>query len=199
LTQEFTEYFMMRARWVFQDLTPELPAVGMATVARWWPGKYYLVSTIQLDESSVTPGSSKNFPSVEFVQPMLVGVGSTGFMVPYEQAPSSHELVSNGPITYKTKISVPFRNAVPAPNKFVMQVFRCNKTYFNWFKNPIGSFDNLIEVLRAATRLKGDRTGDVRFEELPLVEREYFNLSEARAGHKETVDLLAKGALLAGA
>ena len=42
----------MRARWVCPNPSPELPIVGQAIVAYWWPGKYYIVSTIQLDSSS---------------------------------------------------------------------------------------------------------------------------------------------------
>jgi hypothetical protein len=179
----------MRARWVFNELTPELPGVGMTTVASWWPGKYWLVSTIQLDESSVTPGSSKNFPFVGFIQPTLVGVGSTGFLVPYEQAPSAHESVSNGPLIYRASVCVPIGKAVPSPNKFVTQIFRCNKI-------AIRSFDGLLDWLYAATRLKGVGTGTVMpFDQVPLFEREYSRLSDARAGHRETVDLLVQGQL----
>jgi hypothetical protein len=41
----------MRARWVLREPESELPTVGYAIVAKWWPGIYYLVSTIQLDLS----------------------------------------------------------------------------------------------------------------------------------------------------
>jgi hypothetical protein len=39
----------MRARWVSPRPKPELPIVGQAIVATWWPGRYHFVSTIQLD------------------------------------------------------------------------------------------------------------------------------------------------------
>jgi hypothetical protein len=39
----------MRARWVSPRPAPELPIVGQAIVATWLPGRYYFVSTIQLD------------------------------------------------------------------------------------------------------------------------------------------------------
>jgi hypothetical protein len=42
----------MRARWVLHSPSPEIPIVGQARVATWWPGRYYFVSTIQLDSSS---------------------------------------------------------------------------------------------------------------------------------------------------
>lgn len=42
----------MRARWVLHRPSPEPPVVGQAIVARWWPGRYYLVSTIEMDQSS---------------------------------------------------------------------------------------------------------------------------------------------------
>jgi hypothetical protein len=42
----------MRARWVSEEANPELPAIGTAIVASWWPKRYYWVSTIQLDSAS---------------------------------------------------------------------------------------------------------------------------------------------------
>jgi len=42
----------MRARWVLNDPSPELPMVGWAIVASWWPTIYHAVSTIQLDSAS---------------------------------------------------------------------------------------------------------------------------------------------------
>ena len=147
----------MRARWVFHELTPELPGVGMATVASWWPGKCWLVSTVQLDESSVrNPGSAEVFPSVEFIQPKVV----------YD---FSNALDTRADIV-DVKVRVPIGTAVPRPGKFITQIFRCE-------------------------RLKGDRSGFARSDELPLFEREYSSLSEARAGHRETVDMLARGKL----
>ena len=42
----------MRARWVLETPNPETPSVGSAVVASWWPGRYYWISTIQLDPTS---------------------------------------------------------------------------------------------------------------------------------------------------
>jgi|SRR6185295_3090629 len=42
----------MRARWVRRDPSPELPGIGSAIVATWWPGRYYKVQTIELDNNS---------------------------------------------------------------------------------------------------------------------------------------------------
>src|SRR2546428_9903903 len=41
----------MRARWVRQE-PPSKSHIGFAIVARWFPGRYYLVSTICSDGSS---------------------------------------------------------------------------------------------------------------------------------------------------
>lgn len=176
----------------------------MATVASWYPGKYWLVSTVQLDESSVKNyQSSKFLPSVEFIQPTWTDSPISTYCGDSWGSPihvSSRTLEELGFDMDKRitplKTSVPIGKAVPAPNKFVTQIFRCNKTYFKWSKTPIASLDNLIDVLRATAHLKGERSGYVRFEDLPLFEREYFNLSDARAGHKETVELLAQGRLV---
>jgi hypothetical protein len=35
----------MRARWVSENPSPRFPVVGSATVAAFWPWKYYLVTT----------------------------------------------------------------------------------------------------------------------------------------------------------
>jgi hypothetical protein len=42
----------MRCRWVKRNLSVQLPLVGQSIVAMWWPGRYYWVSTIQLDRDS---------------------------------------------------------------------------------------------------------------------------------------------------
>lgn len=41
----------MRARWVRED-PPSTSHIGFAVVARWFPGRYYLVSTIRCDGTS---------------------------------------------------------------------------------------------------------------------------------------------------
>lgn len=59
----------MRARWVVQNPSPELPIVGQARVASWWPGSYYIVSTIQIDASDplhrLTETIERMFPHEE--------------------------------------------------------------------------------------------------------------------------------------
>jgi hypothetical protein len=99
----------------------------MAIVATWWPGRYYKVSTVQLDSSS---------PIAQLAQSM-------------EQ-------------------KVPFEKVVPGPDKYITQVFRCTA-------------DGIVRSF---------------FE--PLFERQYSCISSARAGHKETVDLLERGRLQLG-
>jgi len=42
----------MKARWVLHYPAPELPGIGMAIVASWWPGRFYKVSTVQLDSAA---------------------------------------------------------------------------------------------------------------------------------------------------
>jgi hypothetical protein len=42
----------MRARWVSQRPSPKLPIIGQTHIASFWPGKYYFVSTIKLDQDS---------------------------------------------------------------------------------------------------------------------------------------------------
>ncbi len=61
----------MRVRWVSPRPSPELPIVGQAIVATWWPGRYYFVSTIQLDLSApirrLTEITSKSVRTDAFV------------------------------------------------------------------------------------------------------------------------------------
>lgn len=187
----------MRARWIFHDLEPELPGVGMATVASWRPGTYWLVSTVQLDESSVKNyKSSERYPSVEFIQP----IATTTYqlypsLVPQDAwrlSRTARELLCgpNEEQIYRAKVMVPIGKAVPSPGKFVTQIYRCNKY-------RVRSFDGMMDWLYASTRLKGETTGSIpSFGDLPLFEREYFNLSAARLGHVQTVDLLASGRLV---
>lgn len=42
----------MRARWVSQRPSPVIPIVGQAIIASFFPGRFFCVSTIQLDASS---------------------------------------------------------------------------------------------------------------------------------------------------
>jgi hypothetical protein len=43
----------MKPRWILNDPSPGgLPRVGTTVIAKWWPGRYYLVSTIRMDGSS---------------------------------------------------------------------------------------------------------------------------------------------------
>ena len=43
---------MLHARWSSSLPSPQLPVVAQTVVASWVPGRYYFVSTIQLDTSS---------------------------------------------------------------------------------------------------------------------------------------------------
>lgn len=114
----------MRARWVHHYPSPKSPVLGQALVASFLPGKYYLVSTIQLDSSS----------------------------------PLSR-------LTRSIDKGIAYQDVAPEPDGFVTGVFRCDK--MGWAK----SLDN------------------------PLYEREYSDLSQAECGHREIVELLAKGQL----
>jgi len=38
----------MKARWVYEN-RESVEAIGQAIVASWWPGRFYLVSTIHLE------------------------------------------------------------------------------------------------------------------------------------------------------
>lgn len=42
----------MKARWVLPNPDPRPPLIAQALVASWWPGRFYLVSTVLLDSSS---------------------------------------------------------------------------------------------------------------------------------------------------
>ena len=114
----------MRARWVLEVSNPELSTVGQAIVASWWPGKYYLVSTVMLDSAS----------------------------------PLSR-------LTRSIETGKPDAEVEPGPNVYVTQVIAC------------------------------DREGGVKSFEDPLYEKEFSGLTEARGGHRSTVELLAAGRL----
>jgi hypothetical protein len=175
----------MKARWVFNDLIPELPGVGMATVASWYPGKYWLVSTVQLDESSVKNyGPSRNYLCVEFIQPKcLFSEGIHGSSKGYEPRQAYVDV----------KIQVLIGKAVPHSG-FVTQVYKCNRIWVYSFDCSTGIVEPTL--YRFDLRHHLDRTCEIYAGELPLFEREYWRLSDARAGHKETVDLLAQGRLV---
>jgi hypothetical protein len=42
----------MKARWISEDPSPNLPVVGRAMVAGFWPWKYYMVTTFKEDYDS---------------------------------------------------------------------------------------------------------------------------------------------------
>ena len=42
----------MRARWVSHNPSPNSEIIGQTQIASFWPGRFYFVSTIQLDSSS---------------------------------------------------------------------------------------------------------------------------------------------------
>ena len=39
----------MRARWILDDSSPDTGRIGTTIIAKWWPGRYLLVSTVRLD------------------------------------------------------------------------------------------------------------------------------------------------------
>jgi hypothetical protein len=112
-----------RIRWT-QDLKLSGPgSIGHTIIATWWPGKYYLVMTIELDLNSPLARLTRSIKD------------SPSKVIPYNEV----EKVSN---------------------TFVTQIFKCDKS--GWVKehNPNS----------------------------PLYEREYSEISQARLGHKETID-----------
>lgn len=56
----------MRARWVLNDPSPELPLVGRAIVASWWPTVYHAVSTVQLDSASALARLTRSLVTGEY-------------------------------------------------------------------------------------------------------------------------------------
>jgi hypothetical protein len=42
----------MKARWVLHNPQPEMPVIGQAIVASWWPGRFHVVSTTKSDGTS---------------------------------------------------------------------------------------------------------------------------------------------------
>jgi len=116
----------MRARWVSRNPSPELPIVGQAKIASFWPGRFYFVSTVQLNSSNALNKLSRSLQGVE------------------------HNDISAG------------------PNKFITQVFRCNKDMF------VKSFDD------------------------PLFERVYSTLPQALIGHNDSPEAKGYAAASSG-
>lgn len=60
---------VMKARWVLHDPSPKMPTVARTIVAKWWPGRYYLVSTVGGDSSSplcqLTESIGQSFPRAD--------------------------------------------------------------------------------------------------------------------------------------
>lgn len=106
----------MRPRWIEDDPAPKNGRIGTTVIARWWPGRYLLVSTIQLDGTS------------RLAQ-----------------------------LTSSLETGLPFGKAPPLPERFVTQVFRC------------------------------DKFGVARSFDHPLYEQEHATLSDAKVGHKDAV------------
>jgi hypothetical protein len=199
----------MKARWVFQHLEPELPGVGMATVASKWPGTYWLVSTVQLDESSVKNYGSQFLPTVEFIQPMVFyGDGLGGGLDPEDTRCTE----------IKRKVCVPIGKAIPKPGKFVTQIYKYDTSSGSPFYNAmnwLGDAGGMLKFGQPSYRngvsgvlgfggiglfgperdFDRPKNGVIHLDELPLFEREYSSLSDARAWHKEIVDYLAHGGL----
>ena len=45
-------FCIMKTRWIHHASAPELPVVGRTVIAAFWPGRYYLVLTTQVDSST---------------------------------------------------------------------------------------------------------------------------------------------------
>ncbi len=66
----------MKARWINHTSSPELPIVGRTVIATFWPGRYYLVLTTQVDSST----------------PLRVFLRSVALQVPYENVPHERDI-----------------------------------------------------------------------------------------------------------
>jgi hypothetical protein len=69
----------MHVRWVSHNSSPELPIVGQAKIASFWPGRFYFVSTVQHQLHSSSP-LSKLTRDLRSLQP-----GASYNEVPLEQ------------------------------------------------------------------------------------------------------------------
>jgi hypothetical protein len=51
----------MRARWILENPKPELPTVGDARVASFWPGRFFWIHTFQLDSDDPIYKMTRSF------------------------------------------------------------------------------------------------------------------------------------------
>ena len=66
----------MKARWINHTSSPELPVVGRSVIAAFWPGRYYLVLTTQVDTTT----------------PLRVFLRSVALQVPIENVPHERDI-----------------------------------------------------------------------------------------------------------
>jgi hypothetical protein len=66
----------MNARWVSHTPSPNLPLVAQTIIAKWWPGRYYLVSTIKLDPSSLLSRLTRSLQTSELLENVAPGPDS---------------------------------------------------------------------------------------------------------------------------
>jgi hypothetical protein len=107
---------LMRAPWILDDPSPRPGYFAHTVIAKWWPGRYFLVSTICLDGTSV--------------EARLISSLETG---------------------------LPLDEALPLPERFLTQVFRC------------------------------DADGFVRSRDNPLFEKQYTTRADVNLGHTQVV------------
>ena len=65
----------MKARWINHTSSPELPVVGRSVIAAYWPGRYYLVLTTQVDPST----------------PLRIFLRSVALQVPFDNVPHERD------------------------------------------------------------------------------------------------------------
>ena len=65
----------MKARWVLHNPQPELPVIGQCIVASWWPGRFYLVSTIKMDGTSALERLTESIKTLRDFKDVIRGSG----------------------------------------------------------------------------------------------------------------------------
>jgi hypothetical protein len=67
---------IMKARWINHTSSPEPPVVGRTVIATYWPGRYYLVLTTQVDSAT----------------PLRMFLRSVALNVPVENVPHERDI-----------------------------------------------------------------------------------------------------------
>jgi len=63
----------MCARWVSHMSSPKIPLVAQTIIAKWWPGRYYIVSTNYLDPSSPLSRLTRSLETDELLENVAPG------------------------------------------------------------------------------------------------------------------------------